>query len=239
MKSKFLIQAKFLVALALLAILVQGISSIVDSRKSKIDPQIRYHYSTDTLRVPSISPISHQEDGILTPPKTLYKYIETKVVDSTAIKQVRDSLTLIINGLQSQIWINTEYLKRYPRCHKLIGFTLDTDSLNLDLLSIKGDVFTESYPLDFTHFDYYYSNNKFFRSTRSSSNLAKQSHRKSGFTGYIGSGYGILDSQPIITAGVRLPVFSFEISAESRFGLLDYNKNSLDITLRKTLWQRK
>jgi len=235
MNNKKFTQMKFIVILILLCILVRGIGDIFT--KEKPVPEIRYEYTTDTIEVPS--PTKDPIKGIPTQPKQVIKYLDKPVKDTIAIKELRDSLSLIINGLQSEVWISKQYLRKYQRASKLISMELNRDTLILNMLRINGDILGEKYPIYLSEFDYYYSNNKFSRNpTKLKPSPIPKDPRRRRFNGYTGFGYDIFGKQPVACVGLEIPVRRFSLQLESRLGLLDYDTNSLGLTLKYRIWQK-
>jgi len=235
MKTK-MDKVKTIIILILLTILVKTIGGFF---KKDPEPVIRYEYQTDTIRVPDIAPIINPNDqGTLTMPKYQYYYKEVDNTDTIAIKELRDSLMLVINGLQSDIWISKQFFKRYPRSNKLISMNLTQDSLRLNMLQINGKVTGMEYPIYLTEFDYYFSNNKLHRiPVKRQLPPRPKDPRLRRINGYTGFGYNFLNSEPNAVVGVEIPVRRFSLQLESRLGLLDYDDNAIELTLKYRIWQ--
>lgn len=84
--------------------------------------------------------------------------------DSSRIKELelrilKDSLhySFIIQGLQEEIEISENFLKLYPQNPKLVEMSLFRDSLNLSLLGINGQVYSEHYNLFYQDYNYRWS----------------------------------------------------------------------------------
>jgi len=75
------------------------------------------------------------------------------------LRILKDSLhySFIIQGLQEEIEISENFLKLYPQNPKLVEMSLFRDSLNLSLLGINGQVYSEHYNLFYQDYNYRWS----------------------------------------------------------------------------------
>ena len=153
----------------IVAALLLALYSIYKTLNSEAKPKASYDYETEFRRLDKKYEkiIKGQKDLRTqldtTPPSTI-TYYKTINPQNTVIEKIPDSLLLYVRDLENKndslrIAISDKYLKNFPTADKLIDFKLTRDTLNINTLTISGETRSQTYPMFFDTFDYYWDDN--------------------------------------------------------------------------------
>lgn len=161
--------------------------------------------------------------------------------DSSRIKELElrilnDSLhySFIIKGLQEKIEISENFLKLYPQNPKLVEMSLFRDSLNLSLLGINGQVYSEHYNLFYQDYNYHWSSGVIgYSKTKYKPQEQRLSH-------FICFGFDFLREKPFgeFQLDYRFNNNSFAFLRASEV-LLFNEKPRLEVGLKFRIWRKR
>lgn len=114
---------------------------------------------TDTVFFPKPYPEIQIIRDTLKPDRVMIYQEDSSRIRELELRILKDSLhySFIIQGLQEEIEISENFLKLYPQNPKLVEMSLFRDSLNLSLLGINGQVYSEHYNLFYQDYNYRWS----------------------------------------------------------------------------------
>lgn len=114
---------------------------------------------TDTVFFPKPYPEIQIIRDTLKPDRVTIYQEDSSRIKELELRILKDSLhySFIIQGLQEEIEISENFLKLYPQNPKLVEMSLFRDSLNLSLLGINGQVYSEHYNLFYQDYNYRWS----------------------------------------------------------------------------------
>ena len=146
-------------------------------------------------------------------------------------------LTVVPEDAETVREIYRDYLKLFPKAHKLIELALSDDSLTLTTLDINGVLTTKDYPIYLSEYYYKWNENELYRYDYTPKKI-----KNTVWDPYldVGSRYDLAGRQIVLLSEFNiLTLNQWKLSLEGNFGTFDYSRNSLGVQVKYRIWQKR
>lgn len=191
---------------------------------------------TDTVFISKPYPEIKIIRDTLKPDRVTIYQEDSSRINELELRILKDSLhySFIIQGLQEEIEISENFLKLYPQNPKLVEMSLFRDSINLSLLGINGQVYSEHYNLFYQDYNYRWSSGVMGYSK------TKYIPQEPRFSHFICFGFDFLREKPFgeFQLDYRFNNNSFAFLRASEV-LLFNEKPRLEVGLKFRIWRKR
>lgn len=200
-----------IIGLLALALLTRGSGKVTHKQ------DVYNTYETDTTFSKKVyKDIVSRIDGLEkkleeTPPREIIYYPSDP--EEMIIEKIPDSILVYIGELEEKVAISDDYIKNFPRAHKLVDFRMTREKLDITTVALDGQVSQRNYPLALNEYDYYWANN-------SLKHIDSDSPYKETKWGglkdlYLNIGYEFLQGAPLLGVDYQLKYNGFKLSTQA------------------------
>ena len=191
---------------------------------------------TDTVFFPKPYPEIQIIRDTLKPDRVTIYQEDSSRIKELELRILKDSLhySFIIQGLQEEIEISENFLKLYPQNPKLVEMSLFRDSLNLSLLGINGQVYSEHYNLFYQDYNYRWVDGRLgYSKTKYKPQEQRLSH-------YFSVGFDFLREKPFGEYQLDFQFSSNKYAFFRASGVLLFDERPrLEVGLKFRIWRKR
>ena len=175
---------------------------------------------------------------VIIPPHITFKYMSYK--DSMALVYVRDSLICLVSlgPKHDTVKVKTKFLTAFPTQPKFINLDLQMDSIDITLLNIEAQLYTERYPLNLFGFRYRMDGHSMsVNPLQNPYGQPKVSKWDFGLYGYLGTNiinYPTIN--PILLAELRLSYSRISLSVEPSMTINKHPELGINLKAGYRFW---